>query len=224
MPKSLQIDVQDVAKTVVQDVAKTYVQDVAHTAVVEADQDSSSSDEHDSTTSLSYLEKIVSNKDPSKELLKWYLDEKDEEEDKTYETDDEEEELWTPKSKGKALSTPKIPQTTKKIIVKGTIMRRSRLGRGKESWVFDHSIVVDKPTVIEEDGSEFVVFDKELTGKGSNKWKLTLYGKFVGCYMSENALRYHLRRMWSKCGFVDVQVDANDGCYFKFKNEEDMEK
>ncbi|GKB24960.1 retrovirus-related pol polyprotein from transposon TNT 1-94, partial [Tanacetum coccineum] len=58
----------------------------------------------------------------------------------------------------------------------------------------------------------------------SNKWKLTVYGQFVGCYMSENALRYHLRRMWSKYGFVDVQVDANDGCYFKFKNEEDMEK
>nr|GEZ07311.1 hypothetical protein [Tanacetum cinerariifolium] len=42
--------------------------------------------------------------------------------------------------------------------------------------------------------------------------------------MSENALRYHLRRMWSKNGFVDVQVDANGGCYFKFKSEEGVEK
>ncbi|GKB96904.1 RNA-directed DNA polymerase, eukaryota, reverse transcriptase zinc-binding domain protein [Tanacetum coccineum] len=47
---------------------------------------------------------------------------------------------------------------------------------------------------------------------------------FVGCFMSENALRYHLRRMWSKYGFIDVHGDANGGCFFKFKNEEDMEK
>ncbi|GKC80829.1 RNA-directed DNA polymerase, eukaryota, reverse transcriptase zinc-binding domain protein [Tanacetum coccineum] len=81
-----------------------------------------------------------------------------------------------------------------------------------------------KPTVIEEDGGEFVVFDEELVSKGSNKWKLTVYGKFVGCFMPENALRYHLRRMWSKYGFVDVQVDSYGGCYCKFRNEEDMGK
>ncbi|GKC05519.1 putative receptor-like protein kinase [Tanacetum coccineum] len=86
---------------------------------------------------------------------------------------------------------------------------------------------IDKENNVEKvskDGNEFVVFDEELINKGSNKWKLTVYGQFVGCYMSENALRYHLRRMWSKYGFVDVQVDATGGCYFKFKNEEDMEK
>nr|GEX25198.1 hypothetical protein [Tanacetum cinerariifolium] len=44
-----------------------------------------------------FLEKIVCNKGPSKDLLKWYKDEKNKEED---ETDDEEEELWSPKSKG----------------------------------------------------------------------------------------------------------------------------
>ncbi|GKE48554.1 hypothetical protein Tco_1479812 [Tanacetum coccineum] len=44
-----------------------------------------------------------------------------------------------------------------------------------------------KPTVIEEDGTEFVVFDEELVEK-------------------------------------DVEVDNNGGCYFKFKNEEDMER
>ncbi|GJZ78645.1 zinc knuckle CX2CX4HX4C containing protein [Tanacetum coccineum] len=61
------------------------------------------------------------------------------------------------------------------------------------------------PIVIDDDGCKFVVFDEDLVAKRSNKWKLTLYGKFVGCSMSENALRYHLRRMWSKYDFIDVQ-------------------
>ncbi|GJT17403.1 RNA-directed DNA polymerase, eukaryota, reverse transcriptase zinc-binding domain protein [Tanacetum coccineum] len=45
-----------------------------------------------------------------------------------------------------------------------------------------------RPTVTDDDGCEFVIFDEEL-----------------GCYMAENALRYHVRRMWSKYGFIDVQ-------------------
>ncbi|GKC45461.1 RNA-directed DNA polymerase, eukaryota, reverse transcriptase zinc-binding domain protein [Tanacetum coccineum] len=44
-----------------------------------------------------------------------------------------------------------------------------------------------------------------LVSKGSKKWELTVYGQFVGCYMAESALRYHVRRMWSKYGFIDVQ-------------------
>ncbi|GJY18105.1 hypothetical protein Tco_0389596 [Tanacetum coccineum] len=118
---------------------------------------SDESDEFDSTSSSS-LEKIVSNKGPSKKVK----DEKHEEKDETYETDDKEEELWssktkgkttkclpTPKSKEKTLTTPKIQQTKKKFVVKSTvpIRRRSRSRRGKESWVFDHSVVV----VIEND-------------------------------------------------------------------------
>nr|GEX16789.1 hypothetical protein [Tanacetum cinerariifolium] len=43
------------------------------------------------------LEKIISNKGSSKDLQKWYHDEKGEEED---EKDDEKDELWTPKSNG----------------------------------------------------------------------------------------------------------------------------
>nr|GEX18071.1 hypothetical protein [Tanacetum cinerariifolium] len=31
-------------------------------------------------------------------------------------------------------------------------------------------------------------------------------------------------KMWGKYGFIDVQVDDNGGCFFKFKNEEGMEK
>ncbi|GJV05891.1 ribonuclease H-like domain-containing protein [Tanacetum coccineum] len=45
-----------------------------------------------------------------------------------------------------------------------------------------------RPTVTDDDGCEFLIFDEEL-----------------GCYMAENALRYHVRRMWSKYGFIDVQ-------------------
>ncbi|GJX84093.1 hypothetical protein Tco_0333574 [Tanacetum coccineum] len=59
-----------------------------------------------------------------------------------------------------------------------------------------------RPTVIKEDRSEFVVFDEELVAKGSNKWKLTVYRHFVGCSMSENALRMKNMPLeaWTKDG------------------------
>ncbi|GJT67556.1 putative reverse transcriptase domain-containing protein, partial [Tanacetum coccineum] len=56
-----------------------------------------------------------------------------------------------------------------------------------------------KPTEISEDGTEFVIFDEEIVAKGSEKWKLTIRGQFVGCYMQ---------------GI----------CYFKFQSNEGLER
>ncbi|GJR06349.1 hypothetical protein Tco_0529333 [Tanacetum coccineum] len=132
-------------------VVKIEVQDVASTTVVESDQElefpssdeldsySSSSDDSDESdsTSSSSLEKIISNKGPSKELLKWYEDEKDEEHDNKDEEEDkkdkvEEDELWTPKSKGtssKCLSTLKskgkalsAPKKQGKSLIKSSLL------------------------------------------------------------------------------------------------------
>ncbi|GJR22634.1 hypothetical protein Tco_0971161 [Tanacetum coccineum] len=141
-------EVQDVAKTVVQDVAKTYVQDVAHTTIVEADQVKGTHQNHkegclyvvecqpdEAQDPFCFVPNmrmelcLGTKQDGCLGNVIKYEDEKDKEEDETDETDDEEEELWTPKSKGKALSTPRIPQTTKKFIVKSTIRRRSRFQR-----------------------------------------------------------------------------------------------
>ncbi|GJX62938.1 hypothetical protein Tco_0295838 [Tanacetum coccineum] len=142
------------------------------------------SDESDST-SLSSLEKIVSNKGQSKDLQKWYEDEdeKDEEED---EKDDEDDELWTPKSKGtsskclptkkrkgtssksnpttkskgKALSTPKIPQIKKNFVVKSTVpIRNCCIGLAdKITW----EMIVNKIFRVPDQ-------DKEQTRKGKRK-------------------------------------------------------
>ncbi|GKA46942.1 RNA-directed DNA polymerase, eukaryota, reverse transcriptase zinc-binding domain protein [Tanacetum coccineum] len=81
-----------------------------------------------------------------------------------------------------------------------------------------------KPTEISEDGTEFVIFDEEIVAKGSEKWKLTIRGQFVGCYMYENELRYHIKRMWGKYGVIDVQMDRQGICYFKFRSNEGLER
>ncbi|GJV48904.1 RNA-directed DNA polymerase, eukaryota, reverse transcriptase zinc-binding domain protein [Tanacetum coccineum] len=41
-----------------------------------------------------------------------------------------------------------------------------------------------------ENGNEVVVFDEDFVNKGSMKWKLTVFGYFVGCDMGINELRH----------------------------------
>nr|GEU97523.1 hypothetical protein [Tanacetum cinerariifolium] len=81
--KFLSMDVQECSKREVQEVRKANASKVAATYVIEADKDSSNSVEFDSTSSSS-IEEIVSNKGPSKALLKWY----------EHETDEDEEVFW----------------------------------------------------------------------------------------------------------------------------------
>ncbi|GJS13293.1 RNA-directed DNA polymerase, eukaryota, reverse transcriptase zinc-binding domain protein [Tanacetum coccineum] len=80
------------------------------------------------------------------------------------------------------------------------------------------------PTIINEDGGEFAIFDDEIVAKGSEKWNLTIYSQFVSCWMFENELRYNIRRMWSRYGLIDAQMDRHGTCYFKFRNHEGMEE
>nr|GEX17593.1 RNA-directed DNA polymerase, eukaryota, reverse transcriptase zinc-binding domain protein [Tanacetum cinerariifolium] len=80
------------------------------------------------------------------------------------------------------------------------------------------------PTVINEEGSEFVIFDETLVEKGSAYWKLTVCRHFVGYKMGVHELRYNIRRMWSKWGIDDIDMKADGTCMFKFRNEEGMNK
>ncbi|GJY88413.1 RNA-directed DNA polymerase, eukaryota, reverse transcriptase zinc-binding domain protein [Tanacetum coccineum] len=76
------------------------------------------------------------------------------------------------------------------------------------------------PTEIDENGIKVVVFDDVMLAEGSKRWHLTLCGFFVGYKMSINELRYNLRRMWSRYGFI---IDYNNGVFFmKFPYEEGL--
>ncbi|GKC42720.1 hypothetical protein Tco_1060442 [Tanacetum coccineum] len=75
-------------------------------------------------------------------------------------------------------------------------------------------------TGLNSKGEEVVLFDKELVTEGSEKWQYTIYGYFVGCKMHVNELRYNTKRMWGRYGLKDIVVDADNMCFFKFKNEE----
>nr|GEV87288.1 hypothetical protein [Tanacetum cinerariifolium] len=66
------------------------------------------------------------------------------------------------------------------------------------------------PTAMNKDGEEVVLFDEALVREGSEKWKLTVCGYFVGCRMNVNELKYYIRRMWRRHGLKDIVVDANE--------------
>nr|GEX19975.1 hypothetical protein [Tanacetum cinerariifolium] len=84
-------------------------------------------------------------------------------------------------------------------------------------------ILFEKPTEVDGDGNEFVVFDDAINNKGCKRWDLTLCGHFVGHQMSINELRYNLQRMWGRKGFKDV-VDVTNGVFFmKLFSEDGME-
>ncbi|GKA07497.1 RNA-directed DNA polymerase, eukaryota, reverse transcriptase zinc-binding domain protein [Tanacetum coccineum] len=80
------------------------------------------------------------------------------------------------------------------------------------------------PTVINEEGSEFVIFDEDLVEKESAQWKLTVCDHFVGYRTSVHELRYNIRRMWSKWGIDDIDMRVDGTCMFRFRSEEGMNK
>nr|GEZ94761.1 hypothetical protein [Tanacetum cinerariifolium] len=84
--------------------------------------------------------------------------------------------------------------------------------------------LVFKPTGLNDSGKEVVIFDYNLVRIGSAKWQLTVIGFFVGFKMSAPELRYHLRRMWGRFGLKDVIVNTKGQCFFKFNNEEGMNR
>ncbi|PWA66228.1 hypothetical protein CTI12_AA325970 [Artemisia annua] len=75
------------------------------------------------------------------------------------------------------------------------------------------------PTEIAEDGNDVAVFDEETVELGSVKWNRTVCGQFLGCSMSLNEARYHLRRMWYKYGLEEVTVNDRGVFFFKFSDE-----
>lgn len=69
-----------------------------------------------------------------------------------------------------------------------------------------------------------MVFDDELLELGSKKWNSTVCGYFVGCRVSFNEARYHLRRMWNKYGLEDMYANEGGVFFFKFHDEGGMEE
>jgi hypothetical protein len=80
------------------------------------------------------------------------------------------------------------------------------------------------PTEISNEGSEIVIFDEDLVQKGSSQWKLTVCGHFIGYKMNVHELRYNIRRMWSRWGIEDIDMNVDGMCLFKFRDEEGMNK
>ncbi|GJZ36455.1 hypothetical protein Tco_0582646 [Tanacetum coccineum] len=76
------------------------------------------------------------------------------------------------------------------------------------------------PTVLNENGQEFVIFDEEIVTEGSKNWELSACGYFVGYRMSIQELGYHLYRMWSKFGLKHILNNGNGVFVFKFDNKQ----
>ncbi|GJU33568.1 RNA-directed DNA polymerase, eukaryota, reverse transcriptase zinc-binding domain protein [Tanacetum coccineum] len=79
------------------------------------------------------------------------------------------------------------------------------------------------PTVINEIGQEFVIFDDELVMEGSKKWEMSACGYFVGYRMSMQELSYHLYRMWGNFSLKHILNNDNDIFVFKFNNAQGLQ-
>ncbi|GKE41243.1 RNA-directed DNA polymerase, eukaryota, reverse transcriptase zinc-binding domain protein [Tanacetum coccineum] len=78
------------------------------------------------------------------------------------------------------------------------------------------------PTRVNEKGKEVVIFDEDLVNEGSEKWKFTVCGYFVGSSLPVYEVKYNIRRMWGKHGLRDIVVDSDETGFAKFKDDEGM--
>ncbi|GKE53920.1 RNA-directed DNA polymerase, eukaryota, reverse transcriptase zinc-binding domain protein, partial [Tanacetum coccineum] len=99
----------------------------------------------------------------------------------------------------------------------------SYAGTLTKNIIVDDNKLFTIPTSVNSKGDEVVLFDEELVMEGCEKWKLTVCGYFVGCKMHINVLKYNIRRMWTRFRLKDIVVDADEMCFFKFKDEEEKE-
>ncbi|GKF49887.1 hypothetical protein Tco_0143138, partial [Tanacetum coccineum] len=66
------------------------------------------------------------------------------------------------------------------------------------------------PTSVNDNGGQVVIFEEELVSEGCKKWQKNVCGYFVGCSLFPAEIRYNIRRMWSKYGLMEIQVDNNE--------------
>ncbi|GKA06590.1 RNA-directed DNA polymerase, eukaryota, reverse transcriptase zinc-binding domain protein [Tanacetum coccineum] len=97
----------------------------------------------------------------------------------------------------------------------------SYVGTLTKNVTADDNKLFNIPTSVNSKGEEVVLFDEDLVLEGCEKWKLTVCGYFVGCKMHINVLKYNIKRMWTRFGLKDIVVDADEMCFFKFKDEEE---
>ncbi|PWA61869.1 hypothetical protein CTI12_AA365960 [Artemisia annua] len=57
-----------------------------------------------------------------------------------------------------------------------------------------------------------------LVKNGSERWRLTACGQFIGFNMHISELRYNIRRMWGKFGVTDISASKNGQYLFKFRD------
>nr|GEV03876.1 hypothetical protein [Tanacetum cinerariifolium] len=69
-----------------------------------------------------------------------------------------------------------------------------------------------------------VELNDEMIEIGCQKWQKTAFGFFVGWYVTYSEARYHLRRMWNKFGFIDLNINEGDVFFFKFHDEGGMDE
>ncbi|GJW02173.1 zinc knuckle CX2CX4HX4C containing protein [Tanacetum coccineum] len=79
-------------------------------------------------------------------------------------------------------------------------------------------------TVIDANGNEVVEMNDEMIEIGCHKWQKTACGFFVGCHVTYNEARYHLKRMWNKFGFINLNINEGGVFLFKFHDEGAMDK
>lgn len=80
------------------------------------------------------------------------------------------------------------------------------------------------PTESGADGNELVIFNDELIELVSSKWNLTVCGKFVGCTVSFNEAKYHIKRMWSRFGLKDMIDNDSGTLFFKIHDKEGIQE
>ncbi|GJY22645.1 RNA-directed DNA polymerase, eukaryota, reverse transcriptase zinc-binding domain protein [Tanacetum coccineum] len=79
------------------------------------------------------------------------------------------------------------------------------------------------PTSTNEDGSVFMIFDKEIVQEGSKKWEFTVCGFYVGYKMLVQELRFNLCRMWGRYRLRNIIPNRNEVFLFKFWNKTGVE-
>ena len=59
----------------------------------------------------------------------------------------------------------------------------------------------------------------ELAKEAAKKYHTTLFGYFLGHRIHFQVMQRYVKTAWSKFGFVDMMMNSNGYCFFKFNNE-----
>ena len=110
---------------------------------------------------------------------------------------------------------------------KGKTLNEKCAGNENEANMMNARTLVDilrtnatdnKLLIVPTSGVEIAIFDEEIVELGSAKWDKTVCGQFLGCMVSFNEARHHLKRMWNKFGLKDMTVNEK-GIFFSLSSK-----